>query len=225
MTGGGRSGQEAVVFDLYDTVIVVDPALRRAHQEALARRLRMPAPAFLGHWNATSRASNLGRIGPTEDRFREVMARAGISQGNPAELAAMEHEFLRAAAHPAPGMLPLLADLRARDVRLALLSNCSVSVRFALDGAGVTDAFDLVLLSCDAGRVKPDAEFFRLALAEVKAPPSASLYVADGVGGELEAAAALGMRAIRAAWSNPEGTAPAGTPVARTAGELAELLA
>lgn len=214
----------SVIFDLYDTVVVVDPIRRERHQEALARRLGLPTTAFLAHWRATSLPSNLGRIGRTEDRFREVMARARVAHADPAELAAAEHAFLRAQAQPVPGMAELLGALRSRGVRLGLLSNCSTSVRSTLEATGMRDLFDVVALSYEIGLAKPDPRFFQRVADELSVESSASLYVADGVGGELEAAVGLGMGAVRAAWSNPAGTAPPSVPVARSVDALARLI-
>lgn len=215
---------DAVVFDLYDTVVFVDPARRMLHQEALARRLGLPADVFLAEWRATGRDSNLGRIGPTGDRFREVIRRTG-TVGDPSELAGAEHAFLRAETRTIPGMADLLVGLRARGVRLGLLSNCSASARFTLDAAGVVvDAFDTILLSCEAGLVKPDRRFFRLAARELSVDPTSALYVADGVDGELEAAVGVGMRAVRATWANPAGSGPPTAGIASTVDELARLL-
>ena len=214
----------AVVFDLYDTVVYVDPVGRERHQEELARRLGMPTRAFLAHWQATSRASNLGELGPTEDRFREVMARAGATHADPARLAEVEHAFLRSAATPIAGMDVLLAGLRSAGIRLGLLSNCSASAAHTLEAACPVDAFDAVALSCETGLVKPDPRFFQQLCDRLGVAPSAAVYVADGVGGELEAADDLGMRTVRAAWANRDGTAPPAAAVASTVDALGRIL-
>lgn len=214
----------AVVFDLYDTVVFVDPVRRERHQEELARRLGMSTRAFLAHWQATSPASNRGEIGPTEDRFREVMTRAGAEHADPARLADAEHAFLRAAATPIAGVDALLAELRSSGIRLGLLSNCSASATHTLEAACPIDAFDAVALSCEAGLVKPDPRFFRQLCDRLGVEPDATLYVADGVGGELEAADELGMRTVRATWANRDGTAPPAADVASTVDALRRIL-
>ncbi|SEH54532.1 MULTISPECIES: HAD-IA family hydrolase [unclassified Leifsonia] len=214
----------AVVFDLYDTVVFVDPVRRERHQEELARQLGMTTRAFLSHWQATSAASNRGEIGPTEDRFREVMARAGVAHADPARLAEAEHAFLRTAATPIAGMDTLLAELRSAGIRLGLLSNCSASATHTLEAACPVDAFDAVALSCEAGLVKPDPRFFLRLCDRLGVEPSATLYIADGVGGELEAADDLGMRTVRAAYANRDGTAPSTTMTAPSVDALARIL-
>ena len=215
----------AVVFDLYDTVVFVDPVHRERHQEDLAKRLGLPPDLFLAHWRGTGRASNLGTIGPTEDRFREVIARGGAPRADLGELAATEHAFLRAAAKPVSGIRALLRELRSGGVRLGLLSNCSASVSFTLEAAGFRDAFDAVSLSCETGLAKPDPRFFRRLLAELDVEPAAALYVADGVDGELEAAEQVGMTAVRAAWANPGGSAHPRIPVATSVDALSRIIA
>ncbi|MCX7523134.1 HAD family hydrolase [Microbacterium sp. STN6] len=141
-----------------------------------------------------------------------------------AELADLEHGFLAQATRPVDGVPSLLRELRERGIRTWILSNCSPSVVHTLAAARIEHLVDGMTLSCDVGLAKPDPAIYRHALDQLGVDPHDAAYVADGVGGELDAARRLGLRAIRVTWSNPCGAAPTGTPVAGSAQELRELL-
>lgn len=67
----------AIVFDLYDTLVAVDPIARREHQGRLAKRIGVEAQRFIELWEQSGRASNVGELGPTEDRFLLVLRQLG----------------------------------------------------------------------------------------------------------------------------------------------------
>lgn len=85
------------------------------------------------------------------------------------------------------GAKELLASLRQRG-RVILLSNAqSLFTRPELEMLGLTDCFDSIYLSSEAGFKKPDPRFYRLALAREGLDPAACLMigndpVCDGVG-------------------------------------------
>lgn len=218
----------AVTFDLYDTLVVVAPAARRAHQQDMADRIGIPLEEFLALWDTTTRASGTGVIGPTTDRVRHVLdqipGHAGASDDLVAELADAEHRFLRSAVRVVDGIPGLLADLRSRGIRTWLVSNCSASVAHTLDASGLLPLLDGVTLSCDVGHMKPEPEIYESALTALGVAAHEAWYVADGMVDELGAATRVGMRAARVTWSHATGHAPDGVPSAATAGELTALL-
>jgi phosphoglycolate phosphatase-like HAD superfamily hydrolase len=60
-------------------------------------------------------------------------------------------------------------------------------------GAGLVDAR---VLSCEAGRRKPDPVLFTTIARQLGVAPADCLYVGDGGGGELSGASACGMHAV-----------------------------
>jgi len=66
-----------------------------------------------------------------------------------------------------------------------------------LDRLGLRGYFDAVILSFEVGLLKPDPAIFGLACARLGVAPAEWAFVADGGFGELDAAAALGMFAVR----------------------------
>ena len=128
----------------------------------------------------------------------EEDAAASICGRIPARLHAVARDFLyrrNRAILPVPGMIDLLADLKAAGFRLYILSNTSVAYRrFRSEIPGIR-YFDDMLISADVGLVKPDPEIFRLACRRFDIIPSESAFV-DDTPINAEAAHYIGMRAL-----------------------------
>lgn len=88
---------------------------------------------------------------------------------------------------------PLLDTLRARGIRTAVLSNVGVDIRPVMEREGLRA--DAVVLSCEVGAVKPQAEIFIAALDALDATPEEALMVGDSWKDDA-GAAALGIRTL-----------------------------
>jgi putative hydrolase of the HAD superfamily len=91
-------------------------------------------------------------------------------------------------------VLPVLADLRARGLRIGLVSNTSRDLdgfvrHFAL---GV----DAWISSGTHGKVKPSPTIFRAALELLEVEPEQAAMVGDSLSDDVEGARALGLRAF-----------------------------
>jgi FMN phosphatase YigB (HAD superfamily) len=97
------------------------------------------------------------------EHTRELPVLAGI----PAK--AMYDEFARIAPALTDGrlfddVLPFMAGLRARGIKIAIVSNCDEQARGLLGSLGVTPLADALVLSCEVGAAKPSARIFQRAL-------------------------------------------------------------
>jgi FMN phosphatase YigB (HAD superfamily) len=75
--------------------------------------------------------------------------------------------------------LPVLRELKARGVKIVVLSNIGIDIRGCLDRAGVSDLLDGVVLSYEVGLVKPDPAIYEHALDVLGVPASQTLMVGD----------------------------------------------
>lgn len=91
--------------------------------------------------------------------------------------------------------VPLLARLRARGIRTALLSNMGIDVRDVLARTGIAPLLDAVVLSGEHGKAKPDPALFRVALDLIDVPPERALMVGDTWRDDA-AAAEVGVRTL-----------------------------
>jgi len=87
----------------------------------------------------------------------------------------------------------VLATLRQRGIRTAVLSNVGVDIRPVMEREGLR--VDAVVLSCEVGAVKPDPIIFEAALQALGTMAEETLMVGDSWKDD-SGAAAIGMRTL-----------------------------
>lgn len=123
---------------------------------------------------------------------------------------------------PFEDAVPALEALRARGLRLAVVSNWDHRLHRILGDRGLTRWFDAVVVSSEVGWRKPHPEIFRRALGELGIRPGEALHVGDSAGDDVAGASACG---IRAALLDRKGTRSGdGAAVIRDLREIADLL-
>ena len=108
---------------------------------------------------------------------------------------------------PYPDLKPTLNKLSAAGYRLHVLSNNSSILKWQLSSLGITERFDTVTWSEEAGVEKPDARIFEIGLERIGANPGEVIYVGDSFEADVLGAQAAGIVPIHADY---EGTSPAG---------------
>ncbi|HET7293928.1 MAG TPA: HAD family hydrolase [Vicinamibacteria bacterium] len=216
------SGIQAVVFDLYDTLLRI--RLRRLHK-AVPRLLGVDA----ARWAALIRDELLTR--PFQDRAafaRFICGRlAPRGEGMEERLLALVREEVDS-VEPYDGVRALLAFLRRRGFALGLLSNLSSVHKEPLRRHAMEPLFDALGLSCDEGLKKPEPGFYLRLCERLGVPPQAALVVGDSLANDVEAPRALGMRAVRVGDASGQGLKTAamlGFVSLQPGSELAPLLA
>jgi putative hydrolase of the HAD superfamily len=90
----------------------------------------------------------------------------------------------------------LAQRFRARGGRTAMLSNGVPEIISRIRADRPLDQwFDVVVVSCEVGCVKPDRAIYELCLNAVSATPAAALFVDDRLD-NIQAADAIGMRTL-----------------------------
>jgi HAD superfamily hydrolase (TIGR01509 family) len=99
------------------------------------------------------------------------------------------------------GARPALAQLRARGLALALVSNTmrtpGVALRKVLDRYGVLEYFAHTTFSDEVGIRKPDPEIFALTLRALRVDAAAAVHVGDDPILDILGARKAGLRAIQ----------------------------
>jgi putative hydrolase of the HAD superfamily len=121
-------------------------------------------------------------------------------------------------------VLPFLTGLRARDIKIAIVSNCGEYTRELLVELGVAALADALVLSCEVGAAKPAAQIFRHALDQLGVTAEAALFV-DDQPGYCAGAVALGITAVQIARGEMDALVPAAkTTVVRSLPEIEAIL-
>ncbi|MEN8150633.1 MAG: HAD-IA family hydrolase [Planctomycetota bacterium] len=127
-----------------------------------------------------------------------TFARVGVP-GEHRELFEELHEFY---ARPEgwrlfPGAVETLKGLRALGYRTGMISNWDERLPDLLEGLGLAEGLDPVVVSCEVGREKPDPRIFHRALDLAGVAPARALMVGDDEMADIEGATAVGMAALR----------------------------
>jgi putative hydrolase of the HAD superfamily len=213
---------EAILLDALGTLITFDPpaprlraALRERQgvevsEEAAAAAMKAEITYYRAHLHEGRDAASLADL---RRRCAEVMA--------PALGVEIDVDTLLAALHfrAYPDVLPALRELRARGLRLVVVSNWDFSLHERLEETGVAALVDGAVASAELGHAKPDGAIFAHALALAGAAPQAALHAGDSPDADVAGALAAGLRAVLVARDGtPE--VPDGVPVIRSLAEL-----
>lgn len=92
------------------------------------------------------------------------------------------------------GLGPALDAIRARGVKVAIISNSEGMLEGLFRDLGIRDHFDLIVDSGIVGVEKPDPRIFRFALDRFSIPPERALHLGDIYATDIVGARAAGIR-------------------------------
>jgi putative hydrolase of the HAD superfamily len=190
----------AVLFDLYGTLVHGgDPARRDEMTREVGRVLGVDPMAMAEAMRATYDERARGRLGDLPATLRTLARRVGGDPDDDAVAQACELrvEHWRELLQPAPATLAALDRLRAAELKLALVSDCSIETPLVWDESDLAPRFHVAAFSSVVGVRKPNPDIYRAAYEPLGVAPAECLFVGDGGSRELTGAAALGMTALR----------------------------
>jgi putative hydrolase of the HAD superfamily len=184
----------AVVFDLWDTIVDFDLGWSQALNTGISERLGVPYEQFVEVWysDELTASRNVGPIAPCVTAACETLGVDADLDG----VLGWRLELVRSALVPRPGLLETLEELRARDVRVGLVSNCTEEVALVWADTSFGHLFDHAVFSATAGLAKPDPAIYRLAAHGLGVAPAECLFVGDGANDELRGAGDVGMTPV-----------------------------
>lgn len=183
----------AVCFDLFHTLVDVG-----AVPEHIGRYTADVLGIDHARWNAACFGDGHEIRRPT-DHFEVLRTLAhGIDPGLPLERIRMAAEqrqrrFDHALCEVPASTLEVLAALRRRGLRLALVSNASTGEVRAWSRSPLARHFDAAVFSCECGHAKPEPGIYRLAADRLGVEPHRCWFVGDGGSDEHAGAARVGM--------------------------------
>lgn len=195
----------AVAFDLYETLMTEwgHPKYTKA---AMCADLGISRETFDLHYEGLEEARYVGEIS-FADSLRRVLREAGVAV-SPARVSALERKRIETKSacfdHVRPDVYELLEALKARGLRLAIVSNCSADEVVGLGQSRLYPYFGAVVLSYEVGLRKPERGIYELAANRLGVSPGECLFVGDGGSRELQGARAAGMTAVQAKWYTNE---------------------
>lgn len=231
----------AVFFDAGHTLLYAHPDLGTVYAETTAALgVRLPAAAFVEAFQPAFQEYAKGHSsqGAASDAQDHAMWRE-ITRGIYGRLEALEaiafetwfealyRRFGEADAWRLyDDVEETLVDLRARGLRLGVVSNWDTRLRGIVGGLGLDRLVDFVVISAEAGVRKPDPRIFEAALAKAGVRAEEALHVGDLPDEDVEGARRAGLRGVLLSRAKRMLSAPAGAgvDVVRSLRELAPFL-
>jgi len=235
-----KTPPKAIFFDLDDTLISFDgvstPVWQACCAETVARFALPVSPDAL--WEAVRARKDWFWSDPERHRLgrldngaaqrgivRDALAGLGLEHIEAAHFLADTYATRRQEAVCLfPRSLETLTALRARGVRLALLTNgTAAEQRHKIERFGLEPYFELILIEGELGFGKPDHRFFSMALEQMGLEPQDAWMVGDNLSWEIAPAVGLGLTAIWNDWRGtglPPGSVVQPHRIIRDVGEL-----
>jgi len=201
----------AVFFDAGHTLIYAHPGLGTIYEETTAEfGIRVPAERFseafipvfkesTREYSGTTTASDAQDLAMWREITRRIYDRipplAGI------QFQAWFESLYRRFGDPQvwrfyEDVEPVLRTLRARGIKLGIISNWDTRLRGISDGLGLTPMVDFLVISAEAGVRKPSSGIFELALEKAGVRPEEALHVGDLPEEDGEGARRAGVRPV-----------------------------
>ena len=202
----------AALLDVGGTLIECRPSPPEVYARVLSRwgtpvAAEAVAPIFRSVWTEMTQEHPRGL-----DRYHNLkgdewawwgqfLERVIVALAHPAPAAAVLPELFEAFADPElwhvfPEVPAALGELRARGLRLAVVSNWDSRLPALLERLGLTDRFDAVLVSAIEGVEKPAPEIFLRAARRLGVDPAACLHAGDSPLDDYRGAESAGMLPI-----------------------------
>jgi len=226
----------AVTFDFGQTLAELDLDFlqKRAHTFGAELDPVASRAATVSAWHAYGAAKSLGHARAWQAMMLEILRGGGVHKIR-AEVADPEYaekiaqlleslpKSLNLWRKPIEGMFELVAELRARQVPVGIISNSEGHLAELVEELGQHALFVAVI---DTGRVgvdKPDPRIFELAAKALGVPLSEIVHVGDAWEADVMGARAAGAQAI---WYAPtdDRALPEGVVACRDAAELRQAL-
>ncbi len=231
---------DAIFFDMDGTIldwqVGMDDSWQAACTDGCATRDGIDAEALLAaiktrrdwFW-ADAERSRIGRLDLDEATRAIVLHAFADLAHDDDELAATIARDYRArrmaTMSPYPGAIETLRTLRARGVKMALITNGgAASQRNSIERFGLAPYFDCIVIEGEFGCGKPDERVFRHALDACGCVPERTWMVGDNVHADIETPIRLGMHTVRVLDGLPIITPASEARPHRTVRSIAELV-
>ena len=195
-----------VLFDRDETIAFTDPGVYREAATWAAGHYgldpRAVGQALQAQWAAQEDPAQVGgwwglRTETDEAAYwqtygQQLAERFGVPES---EIGAMmDHWPYQNYMKPVPGAREVLGELRARGVKVGVLSNTLPSIAATLEAMNLADVVDVAIASCTLGVHKPEPGAFVQAAELMGLPVEAILFI-DDKRENVEAARRVGMQA------------------------------
>lgn len=193
--------QKAVLWDLDDTLYRRRDAARRMFPGMLRECLYPHRSEEFIREAVDFIMTRIKRSILDEEAFRALLERYPSDQPyNRAECREYYYNHIRDYAEPIPETLEILQKLKARGLKMAIVTNITPELlehqHKKVDTLGIAQLFDAIVYSAELGVHKPDRRIFDHAASLLGVPNEQCLFVGDDPDSDVTGALQAGMEAV-----------------------------
>lgn len=186
-------GSRAIIFDLWNTLIAVDPTY-----DPYPRIQRLLGLDSEAEFRELMRSEWMTRADLDVEGFYELACERFKRQATPGERQALcdiWDEYLEN-VDVLPGVTDVLTELRRRGVITAIVTNTVQPSLHAVERTRLGERVDTVIGSSDCGYLKPDPRIFRVAMEHLGVGPADCTVVGDKLRTDILGGLILGTRTV-----------------------------
>lgn len=177
---------EAVVFDLYDTLVYFISRTKPLHRMITDLKL------------TPEQIQNAGYIATTQN-FNSISEFASVLKPDhelyiPAYEKDLEEELKLVVVYPET--IKTLERLRKEKIKLGLISNLGTPYKKPFFDLHLNSFFDEIVFSCDAGFRKPEPQIYHAMLKKLNLPAEKIIMTGDNFSADVEGPKTAGMDAV-----------------------------
>ncbi len=193
---------KAIIFDLFRTLVDPEGVYPTAYKrtDRMAQVLGIDPQKLAQWWIDTKRERNLTRVPTLKERLEKYLGSIDFPVFDPklVEVALYEADryHLQAVLHPHVQVIQVLEELRRKEVKIGVLSNCDEHEIQTWPQSPLVKLVDAVALSVDTGLVKPGLSAYSDVLEKLKVSANEAMFVGDGENRELAGAKASGFARV-----------------------------
>ncbi len=190
---------KAVIFDFFGTLV---PNFTLSEHKAVLGEMGDTVGAlrdeFVQQWLDTVVLRMTGEFASVQANIEAICDTLSVpfdaEKGNRA--AELRYTYERAHIAPRPTAIATLREIRARGLKIGLITDCSIELPELWRETEFAPLFDVTIFSAVAKMKKPNPKIYHMAASELGVECVDCLYVGDGGSNELAGAMAVGMRPI-----------------------------
>lgn len=192
---------KAVIFDLFETLIT-EWGHEKYTKNEMCFDIGIERGKFDIYWDENQEDRGLGNISFI-DSLRFVCDKCGKNVDD-FILSQMADKRIKTKSlcfeYVNPDVYQLLEELKAKGLRLAIISNCSSEEVRVIKQSRLYKYFDQVMLSYEIKMLKPDIRIYKETADLLGVAVNECIFAGDGGSDELEGAKRAGMKPVQAKW-------------------------
>ena len=192
---------KGVLIDFYWTLAYVDQGQTISHLKEAASLLAeygydRNTDELSAAWKKISKRGKTGDLKNMSEFYQLSLMELDIPclQELLEDFVKLRNKYLDSGCRLYEDVIAVLSTLKKK-YRLALVSNCSVGLYEVIEALGLVPFFDSIILSYQAGLLKPEKQIYLKAIEMLGLEPEECIFVSDEIS-DLEGARKIGLKTL-----------------------------